>query len=298
MRIAAIDIGSNAARLLVVEVAVDALGVPEFNKLDFTRLPLRLGFDVFENGVICEKKTQKIVTAMQVFHNLLNFYDVTAVKACATSAMRDAKNGQEIIETVARQVGLNIQIISGDEEALLVHNNHIAENMDREHGYLYINVGGGSTELIFFVNGELRYKKSVNIGTIRILKKLVNESHWNDLKADLKAHVKSDLPLVAIGSGGNINKVFSLSKKKEGKPLSWNLLKMYYEGFKSISVEERIHLYRLREDRADVIVPALEIYLNVMRWADIKKIYVPKIGLVDGLAHALYQEVVNTAKDF
>ena len=179
------------------------------------------------------------------------------------------------------------------KKLVLVNENHIAENMDREHGYLYVNVGGGSTDLIFYVDGKLRYKKSIDIGTIRILKNLVTESHWDNMKAEIKANVKSNLPLVAIGSGGNINKIFSLSKKKEGKPLSLDLLKKYYADFSSLSVEERIHQYKLREDRADVIVPALQIYINLMRWADIKEIYVPKIGLVDGLAHALYQEIVN-----
>lgn len=293
MKIAAIDIGSNAARLLIVDVVVNKQRVAEFNKLNFLRIPLRLGFEVFENGEISEQKTQKIVTAMQVFQGLINFYDVKFLKTCATSAMRDAKNSKKIIETVEHQSGIKINIIGGDEEASIVNDTHIAENMDREHGYLYINVGGGSTDLIFFVDGKLRYKKSINIGTIRILKNLVKEHDWENMKAELKANVKSNLPLVAIGSGGNINKVFSISKKKEGKPLSLDLLKKYYEDFKSISVEERMHQYGFKEDRADVIVPALQIYINLMRWANINEIYVPKISLVDGLAHALYQEVVN-----
>ncbi len=293
MRLAAIDIGSNAARLLIVDVVVNKQRVAEFNKLNFLRIPLRLGFEVFETGEISEEKTQKIVNAMQVFQGLISYYDVKYVKACATSAMRDAKNSLKIVEAVDRQAGIKINIISGDEEASLVNDNHIAENMDREHGYLYVNVGGGSTDVIFFVNGKLRYKKSIDIGTIRILKNMVKERHWDNMKAELKANVKSNLPLVAIGSGGNINKVFSLSKKKEGKPLTLDLLKRYYEDLKCISVEERMHRYNLKEDRADVIVPALQIYINLMRWANINEIYVPKIGLVDGLAHALYQEVVN-----
>lgn len=291
MRLAAIDIGSNGARLLIVDVTVNKQKETEFNKINFVRLPLRLGFDVFENGVISQQKAQKVITAMQTFQSLLTFYDVKFLKTCATSAMRDAKNSKEIIKLVENQTGIKINIISGDEEATLVNETHIAENMDREHGYLYVNVGGGSTDLIFFVDGKLRYKNSINIGTIRILKNLVKQSHWDDMKAELKANVKSKLPLVAIGSGGNINKIFSLSKKKEGKPLSLDLLKTYYEDLSSISLEERIHLYNLREDRADVIVPALQIHINLMLWADIKEIYVPKIGLVDGLVRALYQEI-------
>lgn len=293
MKIAAIDIGSNAARLLIVDVVVNKQRVAEFEKVDFIRLPLRLGFDVFETGKISPLKAEKFVTAMQVFRGLLTFYDVKHLKACATSAMRDAQNSNEMIKTVERQTGIKIRIISGDEEAVLVNENHIAENMDREHGYLYVNVGGGSTDLIFYVDGKVRYKKSIDIGTIRILKNLVTESHWENLKAELKANVKSRLPLVAIGSGGNINKLFSLSKKKEGKPLSLDLLQNYYSEFKSLSKEDRIHQYKFGEDRADVIVPALQIYINLMKWAGITEIYVPKIGLVDGLAHALYQEIVN-----
>lgn len=293
MRIATIDIGSNAARLLIVDVIVNKLKEAEFNKLNFVRLPLGLGFDVFENGVISTQKAQMFVTAMRVFQDILTFYDVKLVKACATSAMRDAKNGKEIVELVKRETGLAIQIISGDEEATIVHDTHIAENMDREHGYLYINVGGGSTDVIFFVEGKVSYKKSFDIGTIRLLKNLVKESDWDSIKVELKAHVQSHLPIVAIGSGGNINKLFSLSKKKEGKPLTLDLLKQYYEDLKILSVEERIHLYRFREDRAKVIVPALQIYINMMRWTGIKSIFVPKIGLVDGLARELYQDYIN-----
>lgn len=293
MRLATIDIGSNAARLLIVDVIVNKQRVAEFNKLNFIRIPLGLGFEVFENGEISKHKAEMFVTAMQAFQNIIKFYEVKFVKACATSAMRDAKNGKEIIEMVKRETGLSITIISGDEEASIVHDTHIAENMDREHGYLYINVGGGSTDVIFFVDGKLSYKKSFDVGTIRLLKNLVTESQWDSIKSELKSKIKSNLPLLAIGSGGNINKVFSLSKKKDGKPLSLDLLKHYYEEMKNLSVEERIHLYHFREDRAKVIVPALQIYMNMMRWTDIKSIYVPKIGLVDGLAHELYQEVVN-----
>ena len=293
MKLAAIDIGSNAARLLIVDVEVNKQKVAEFNRLGFLRLPLGLGFDVFENGVIGEQKTKMIVDGMKVFQSLINFYGAKYLKVCATSAMRDAKNGTQIVEKVERETGIKIEIISGDQEASLIHENHIAENMDREHGYLYVNVGGGSTDIIFFVDGKLRYKKSIDIGTIRILKEQVKKRDWDNMKADLKANIKSDLPLVAIGSGGNINKVFSLCKKKEGKPLYLDILEHYYQELSSISVEERIHLYNLRKDRANVLVPALEIYINLMTWANIQKIYVPKIGLVDGLAHALYEEVIR-----
>lgn len=293
MKIAAIDIGSNAARLLVVDAIVDKQRVVEFNKLNFVRLPIGLGFDVFETGAIGKERAQMFVKAMQAFQEIIRFYDVKIVKACATSAMRDANNGPEVARLVEQKSGLRVHIISGDEEATLVHDTHIAENMDREHGYLYINVGGGSTDIIFYEGGKMRYKQSFNVGTIRLLKDLVEDSLWDSIKAELKTRVKSTLPLVAIGSGGNINKLFTLSKKKEGKPLPLDMLKLYYEDLSLLSIEERIHLYHFREDRAKVIVPALKIYINMMRWTGIKLIYVPKIGLVDGLVRDLYQEAVN-----
>jgi len=293
MKIAAVDIGSNAARLKIIDVVVTKQKVTEFNELVFLRLPLRLGFDVFENGYIGESNTKRIVNSMNVFKSLIDFYEVRVLKICATSAMRDAKNNQEIVETVEKQAGVKIHIISGDEEATLVHEIHIAENMDREHGYLYVNVGGGSTDLIFFIDGKMRYKKSIDIGTIRVLKNLVKEEDWEQMRLELKNNIKSHLPMVAIGSGGNINKVFAMSEKKKGRPMSLKLLEQFYRDLSSLTLEERMHKYELREDRADVIVPALQIYINLMKWADIQQIYVPKIGLVDGIAHELYLETIN-----
>ena len=224
---------------------------------------------------------------------LMNVYGVNHLKACATSAMRDARNSNDVLRKVKLETGIQISIISGDDEAAYIYENHIAENLDKEHSYLYIDVGGGSTELTFFADGKLRYKESFNIGTIRLLKNMVNEKHWEEMRDHLKNNTKSKLPIIAIGSGGNINKVFSLSKKKEGKPLHLELLRDYYKELSSFSLAERIRVYDMREDRADVIVPALLIYINVMRWADINEIYVPKIGLADGLIQSLYEELVT-----
>lgn len=292
MKLAAIDIGSNAARLLISEVTEDG-AKPQFTKINLVRVPLRLGFDVFEKGEISKHKQEMIVQTMKAYHHLLKVYDIKHLKACATSAMRDAGNGDEIIKKIRSETGIDIKIISGDEEASYIYENHIAENLDKEHSYLYIDVGGGSTELTFFSDSKLKYKESFNIGTIRLLKGQVEESTWDEMKEHLKTNTKSSLPMIAIGSGGNINKVFSISKKKEGRPLQLELLKDYYKELSAFSVEERIRLYKLREDRADVIVPALQIYINVMRWADIDEIYVPKIGLADGLIQSLYEEVAN-----
>jgi exopolyphosphatase/guanosine-5'-triphosphate,3'-diphosphate pyrophosphatase len=291
MKLASIDIGSNAARLLISEVTLDAYGKPEFNKLNLVRVPLRLGFDVFEKGEISKQKRNMIMETMKAYAHLLRAYDVEHLKACATSAMRDAENSIDIIRKVKLETGIEIKVISGDEEASIIYENHVAENLDKEHSYLYIDVGGGSTELTFFNEGKLMYKESFNIGTIRLLKDMVNESVWDEMKDHIRKNTKSKFPMIAIGSGGNINKIFSISKKKEGKPLSIDLLKDYFKEFSSVSLAERIRIYKLREDRADVIVPALLIYINVMRWAGIEEIYVPKIGLVDGLIQHLYEEL-------
>ncbi len=294
MKLAAIDIGSNAARLLISEVTVNNAGKPVFSKLNLVRVPLRLGFDVFEKGEIPVAKVNMIIQTMKAYGHLLRVYGVDHIKACATSAMRDAVNGIEIIKQVKAETGIDIKIISGDDEATLIYENHIAENLDKEHSYLYIDVGGGSTELTFFADGRLKYKESFNIGTIRLLKNMVTEKQWDEMRDHLKSNTKSKLPVVAIGSGGNINKIFSISKKKDGKPLSLDLLKDYYKELSSVNLEERINIYKMREDRADVIVPALQIYINVMRWADISEIFVPKIGLADGLIQNLYEELTKS----
>ncbi len=291
MKLAAIDIGSNAARLLISEVTEDDKGNTSFSKLNLIRVPLRLGFDVFEQGLISKQKIGMILQTMKAYRHLLNAYEVKHVLACATSAMRDAKNAPDIIRKVKLETGLEIEIISGDKEANLVYENHVAEKLDKDHSYLYIDVGGGSTELSFFTNGKLAYKRSFNIGTIRLLKDMVTDAEWDEMKEALRTQTRGQKEVVAIGSGGNINKIFSLSKRKEGKPLTVDLLKDYYKEFNSIPLAERMRLYNLRADRADVIVPALLIYANAMKWAGATEIYVPKIGLVDGLIRHLWEEV-------
>lgn len=293
MRLAAIDIGSNAARLLISEAFTEKDGKVRFDKLNLVRVPLRLGFDVFEKGEISKEKRGMVLQTMKAYSHLINAYGVKQVIVCATSAMRDASNSADIIRKVKLETGLEIKIISGELEASLIYENHIAENMDTEHSYLYIDVGGGSTELTFFADGKLISKESFNIGTIRLLKNMVTEAQWDSMKETIKQKTKGYKKIAAIGTGGNINKVFSLSKKKDGRPLTLDLLKDYFKELSSYNVADRIRLYDLREDRADVIVPALLIYLNVMRWADADEIYVPKIGLADGLIHHLHAEIVS-----
>ena len=293
MKLAAIDIGSNAARLLITEVLHDAKSStpPVFNKMNLVRVPLRLGFDVFEQGIISKPKMGMMLQTMKAFKHLCNAYEVNHIKACATSAMRDAKNSNDIIRKVRLETEIAIEIISGDYEANLIYENHVAETMDKDHSYLYIDVGGGSTELSFFSSGILIYKKSFNIGTIRLLKNMVTDKEWDEMKDTIRAVTKGHKEVVAIGTGGNINKVFSMSKRKDGKPLQLELLRDYHKELSGVTLADRITKYALREDRADVIVPALLIYINTMRWAGAEEIYVPKIGLADGLVRHLWEEV-------
>jgi len=291
LRLAAIDIGSNAARLLISDVIPGTKITPEFIKVALVRVPLRLGFDVFDMGEISPQKADNVIKTIQSYKLLLDVYGVKHLKACATSAMREASNGKEIIKKVKAETGIDIKIISGQEEASFIYENHFAEGLTTEESYLYIDVGGGSTELTFFSDGKLVFKESFNIGTIRLLKNQVSEAAWDEMKEFIKTRTKGFHHVSAIGTGGNINKVFSISKRKDGKPLSLELLRDYYKEFSTLSLEQRMSLYKFREDRADVIVPALLIYINVMRWADAQEIFVPKIGLADGLIHTLYEEI-------
>ncbi len=295
MKLGAIDIGSNAMRLLISDVVENPGGKPEFVKQALVRVPIRLGFDVFETGRISEERAERLIKSVQAYKLLMQVYEVAYLKACATAAMRDAENGPELMQRVKKETGIEIEIISGQDEAAFIYENHAAESLSTNESYLYIDVGGGSTELTFFSDGRLIAKDSFNIGTIRLLKNQVEENAWEEMKTFIKTKTTGYHHVTAIGSGGNINKVFSLSKRKEGKPITLELLRNYYKEFSALNMEQRMSLYKLREDRADVIVPALLIYLNVMRWADAEEIYVPRIGLVDGLINILYNEVCQKA---
>jgi len=293
MRLAAIDIGSNAARLLISEVRHNEGGEPEFSKINLVRVPIRLGFDVFDTGDISPERTEMLVESLLAFRHLLRAYEVRHVKACATSAMRDARNAGQVLSKVREATGFDIEVISGDAEASLIYENHVAEHLNLQDTYLYIDVGGGSTELTLFSEGRMVGKKSFDIGTIRLLKGRLPEARWEDMKEYLKDATRGVRHVTAIGSGGNINKVFSLSKRKEGRPLTLEMLRDYHKEFSSCTLEQRMALYKLREDRADVIVPALHIYICAMRWAGCEEIHVPKIGLADGLVQHLYREVLR-----
>ena len=274
---------------------MDDAGDPLIAKLHLCRVPLRLGIDVFSTGEISKPRIGMVLQTMKAYKHLMNAYGVDHMIACATSAMRDARNAKDIIRKIKMETGIDIEVISGSDEAAYIYESHIAEHIDKNGNFLYIDVGGGSTELTFFSKGRLAFKQSFNIGTIRLMKGQITENDWELMKDAVKKLMKPLGKIVTIGSGGNINKIFSLSKRKDGKPLSLDHLREYYREFNGFTVRERMIKYDMREDRADVIVPALQIYINVMRWADSIEIFVPKIGLADGLIQHLYAEVAGQA---
>jgi exopolyphosphatase/guanosine-5'-triphosphate,3'-diphosphate pyrophosphatase len=288
MIFAAVDIGSNAMRLLFCR-AYDVNGKPHFSKEELIRLPIRLGEDVFLNGKISDRKAEKLITAMRGFHELIKVYEVDAYRAVATSAMRDAVNGQDVIDRIRKEAGLNVEIIDGKVEAQLVFSNHIEEMLNPKHAYLYIDVGGGSTELTLYHNQKVIAAKSFNIGTVRMLLDKVEKDEWDRMKDWVKKATLGVRPLHAIGSGGNINKIFKMTKK-ENKNLSYNKLKGINDMLNSYTYAERVEVLGLKPDRADVIIHASKIFITIMKTADIEDIFVPQIGLSDGIVHDLYDK--------
>lgn len=289
MIFAAIDIGSNAMRLLFCRV-YETQGKPHFSKEELIRLPIRLGEDVFLNNKISEKKITKLVSAMRGFHELIKVYEVDGFRAVATSAMRDASNSKEVIEKIKKEAGLEVEIIDGKLEAQLVFSNHIEELLNPRHAYLYIDVGGGSTELTLYYDHKVVAAKSFNVGTVRMLLNKVEKDTWEEMKAWVKKNTYGIHPLHAIGSGGNINKIFKMSKK-ENKNLSYSKLKGIHDMLSSYTYEERVEVLGLKPDRADVIVPAAKIFMTVMKHGDIDDIFVPQIGLSDGIVHEMYERM-------
>jgi len=285
MRYAAIDIGSNAVRLLIAEIREDGKGY-SFNKDTLIRVPLRLGDDAFLEHRISDKKTSLLIKTMSAFRNLMDAYEVEDYMACATSAMREAGNGPDLVEKIKR-IGIDLQIIDGNQEAEIIYSSHIIEKLNSNKSYLYVDVGGGSTELSIFHAGKLKASKSFDIGTIRILDNQDKEEVWDDMKKWAKDRTKSFKQVIAIGSGGNINKLFSLSNEKPGNLLSYANLKSLSDMLNSYTLKDRIQILGLKPDRADVIIPACEIFITLMKWVKIKEIAVPRIGLVDGVIQTL-----------
>ena len=287
---AAIDIGSNAVRLLIKSIDREAVQEKKFKKVMMLRVPLRLGFDVFSIGELSEKKADKLRRLMKAFRQLMKIYDVDDYRACATSAMRDARNGRTIIKKIEKDTGIRIEIIDGQEEARMIYNNHIECMEDRQGNYMYVDVGGGSTEINLLTNGELVWSVSYNIGTVRMLSNAVKEGTWQQMEEELMKVTEGVAAINIIGSGGNINKLFRLADKKDKKlqRLPVSSLQTVYDVLKPLTPGERVEAFSLKQDRADVIVPAAEIFLKIAEVVHAEYIYVPVIGLSDGIIDNLY----------
>ncbi len=286
----AIDIGSNAIRLLISNIILKEGRDPQFKKSSLVRVPIRLGADAFVSGIISEENTTRMINAMEAFKLLMQVHHVERYKACATSAMREAKNGAEIVEKVFDQTGVKINIIGGKEEAEIISSTDLNELISGDSSYLYVDVGGGSTEFTIFSGGKIITSKSFKMGTVRLLsnKKSVNKEIFSNVEKWIKKKTKNLKNVSLIGSGGNINKLFKMSGRTEGKPISFIYLNAQYQFLKQMSYQERISELSLNPDRADVIVPATKIYLSAMKWSGARKIYVPKIGLSDGIIKSLF----------
>lgn len=289
LKFASIDIGSNAIRLLLCNV-YEGKEEPLFKKTELIRFPLRLGEDAFLKGYIAENTIRKLCKVMSAYRLMIEAYDVISYRACATSAMREATNRKEVIDTVAKETGMVIEVIEGRLEAEIIYSNHIAEHLESDNAYLYIDVGGGSTELTLFSQGKLLTSASYNIGTIRMLHDKISKEQWREFKEQVSLLSEKSKSIVAIGSGGNINKIFKLAGKKENQYLTFSKLKESYEFVSSYELDERIRVLKLNPDRADVIIPAFRIFIAIMKAAAIDRIMVPQVGLSDGIIHLLYEK--------
>ena len=289
-KLAGIDIGSNAVRLLVTNVITEKDEKPSFKKSALVRVPIRLGADSFIKGKISEENKVRMIKAMNAFKLLMEVHGVEKYYACATSAMRDASNGVDVIQEIFEKTSVKINIIDGKKEAAIIFSTDLSDVIESDKPYLYVDVGGGSTEFTLFSNGEIINSKSFKIGTVRLLNYSKNEAHkiWEDIEIWIKENTKNLKKVALIGSGGNINKIYKLSGKQLGKPLSLIYMKAHYQFLKQMTYEQRISEMGLNPDRADVIIPATKIYINAMKWSGATKIYVPKIGLADGIVKSLY----------
>lgn len=286
----AIDIGSNAIRLLVSNVVEKEDAEPKFKKSALVRVPIRLGADSFVQGEISSENVTRMIDAMEAFKLLMNVHGVERYKACATSAMREASNGEEIAKKILKKTGIKIDIIGGKEEAAIISSTDLNELISGDKTYLYVDVGGGSTEFTVFSKGKIVNSKSFRIGTVRVLNntKEENKSAFKKVQKWIEVNTALYRKVSLIGSGGNINKLFKMSGRTEGAPISYIYLNAQYQFLKKMSYSDRITELSLNPDRADVIIPATKIYLSAMKWSGARKIYVPKIGLADGIIKSLY----------
>ncbi|TPN88888.1 Ppx/GppA phosphatase family protein [Aquimarina algicola] len=285
----AIDIGSNAIRLLISTIHEEEGQETRFKKTSLVRVPIRLGADVFKTKIISEENIARMIDTMQAYELLMKTHKVLSYKACATSAMREAENGEQIVDLIKEKTGIQIDIIDGKDEAAIIAMTDLNELIKKEATYLYVDVGGGSTEFTVFNKGKTITSKSFKLGTVRLLNNLVSDIIWKDVEEWIRNNTKDYNRISLIGSGGNINNIFKTSGKKNGEPLSFLYLSSYYELLNSMTYEERIWKLNLNEDRADVIIPASRIYLSAMKWSGAQEIHVPKIGLSDGIIRSLYK---------
>ncbi|PPK93340.1 exopolyphosphatase/guanosine-5'-triphosphate,3'-diphosphate pyrophosphatase [Nonlabens xylanidelens] len=284
----AIDIGSNAIRLLIATVTLYNDEPPVFKKTSLVRVPIRLGQDVFVNGKISQENIDRMVDSMKSYQLLMGVHKVKTYKAYATSAMREALNGTDVVAKIKAESGINIEIIDGSHEAAIIAMTDLHAVIDQEKVYLYVDVGGGSTEFTLFAYGKEIVSKSFKIGTVRLINDMVSKSLWDEAEAWIKKITNAYDHIDLIGSGGNINNIFKSSGKRVGKPISYFYLVNYYEQLQNYNYEERVYHLNLNHDRADVIIPACRIYLRAMKWSKAKNIYVPKIGLTDGIIKSIF----------
>ncbi len=292
---AAVDIGSNAIRLLIATV-IEKEGFPtQFKKTSLVRLPIRLGADVFLKGNISSGNYKRLLDAMQAYSLIIKTHNVVAFRACATSAMREAKNGKEIVSKLKAATGIDIQIIDGNDEAAIIASTDLKQLISDNKVFLYVDVGGGSTEFTVFANGKNIASHSFKLGTVRIINGMVEDTMWEQAQQWVTQHTKAYSKINVIGSGGNINSIYRFSEKKVGQPLSYLFMSNFYEKVKQYDYNQRVFELKMNPDRADVIIPATRIYLSAMKWAKAKNMYVPKIGLADGIVKQLYNERKTSA---
>ncbi|WP_408033198.1 Ppx/GppA phosphatase family protein [Tenacibaculum xiamenense] len=286
----AIDIGSNAVRLLVANIIEDEDKEPQFKKSSLVRVPIRLGADAFVSGEISDGNIDRMVDAMNAFKLIMKVHGVSKYKACATSAMREASNGQAVVEKILKETEVEIDIIDGKKEAAIISSTDLSSLIKSDSTYLYVDVGGGSTEFTLFSKGKIVNSKSFKIGTVRLINnaKAENKAIFKKVQQWIEENTEDYKRISLIGSGGNINKLFKMSGRELGKPISYIYLNAQYQFLKKMSYRERISELSLNPDRADVIIPATKIYLSAMKWSGARKIFVPKIGLSDGIIKSLY----------
>ncbi|MDG1386628.1 MAG: exopolyphosphatase [Flavobacteriaceae bacterium] len=289
-KLAAIDIGSNAIRILIANVVQEVGDHPVYMKSEMIRVPIRLGQDSFTVGEISKKNMKRVVKAMKAFKLIMKVNGVKHYMACATSALRESNNADELVARVKKKSKIKIEVIDGRKEAEIISNTTILDSFGQNRNYLYVDVGGGSTEFSVLQDGKRIVSKSFKTGTVRMINNMVNEKVWFEIEKWIQTHTAGIEKIALLGSGGNINKIFKLSNTKEGKPLTYIKINTFYQDLKMLTYEQRILKYNLNLDRADVILPALEIYLKALKWSGATKVFVPKIGLADGMIKMMYKK--------